>query len=115
MSNLHNDNEWTFAMKLRDLLETYDKKPQDVDLYHWDYDYEYPTMVELSLRDFTEKGLEEFRVALDMEVVRVNKEGENWVSVGVRGAHRSHVESLAMSHAGYCTSEEYEQWFTMEG
>ena len=101
-------------MKLRDLLETFNENPQDIDLYHWDYDEESATMVELSMKDFTENGLEEFRVVLDMEVVQVRREDDNWVSVWVKGAHHSHVESLSLAHAGYCSEENYKRWFTMD-
>ena len=101
-------------MKLRDLLEELSSNPKDVDLYHLDYDEESATMVELSLKDFTEDGLSEFKVALDMEVVQVKNENETWISVWVKGAHRSHVEGLSLSHAGYCSVEDYNKWFTMD-
>lgn len=42
-------------MKLRELLESFNENPHDVDLYHWDYDEEYATMADLSMKDFTEK------------------------------------------------------------
>lgn len=114
MQHLQETKGWKFPMRLRDLFETFNENPQDVDLYHWDYDEEYPTMCELSMNDFTESGLEEFRVALDMEVMSIQSLGENYVSVGVNGAHRSHVENLSISHAGYCSEENYKLWFTMD-
>ena len=101
-------------MKLRDFFEQLNSNPKDVDLYHWDYDEESATMVDMSLKDFTKDGLDEFSVALDMEVVQVKDESETWVSVWVKGAHRSHVESLSLSHAGYCSVKDYSKWFTMD-
>jgi len=108
MLHLH---ELKLPIKLRDLLEQLNTCPHDVDLLHWDYDEEYATMSELSLNDFTQEGFENFKVALDMEVVKLKTEGETWISVFVKGAHRSHVESLSLSHAGYCSAENYDKWF----
>ena len=101
-------------MKLRDLLEQLNDNPKDVDLYHWDYDAESATMVNLSIKDFTSAGLIKFKAALDMEVMQVRNESESWVSVWVKGADYSYVESLSLSHAGYCSVEDYNKWFTMD-
>jgi len=98
-------------MKFRDLLKELNSNPKDIDLYHWDYDESSVTMVEISLKDFTEDGLSEFKVTLDMEVVQVKEESNAWISVWVKGAHHSHVESLSLSHAGYCSVENYDKWF----
>jgi hypothetical protein len=64
MSHLQESLGWEFPMKLRDLLEQLNDNPKDVDLYHWNIDGESATMVDLSLNDFTEDGLKEFKVAL---------------------------------------------------
>ena len=101
-------------MKLRDFLEQLNANPKDVDLYHWDYDAESATMVDLSLKDFTADGLNEFRTVLNMEVMQVRNESESWVSVWVKGADYSYVELLSLSHAGYCSVEDYNKWFTMD-
>ncbi|GHU55157.1 hypothetical protein AGMMS49975_16570 [Clostridia bacterium] len=101
-------------MKLRELLESYNSKPQDVDLYHWDYDEESATMVDLSMKGFTEAGLEEFKNVLDAEVVRVTAEGENWVSVFVKGVNHNRVAELSYAHSGNVTQEEYDRLFTMD-
>lgn len=100
-------------MKLRELLESFNENPHDVDLYHWDYDEEYATMADLSMKDFTEKWLEKFRDVLDSEIAMTHNEGQNWISVFVKGVKRSHVEDLASSHAGYCSEENYKLWFTI--
>jgi hypothetical protein len=42
---------WKFPLKLRDLLEQLNDNSKDVNLYHLDYDEEYATMVDLSLKD----------------------------------------------------------------
>ena len=101
-------------MKLRELLMNLNENPKDVDLYHDDYDAESATMVELSLKDFTEDGLKEFCVTLDMEVANVREESETWLSVWVKGASLSHIQRLSLSHAGYCSVEDYDKWFTMD-
>jgi len=98
-------------MKFRELLENLNSNPKDIDLYHWDNDVESATMVEISLKDFTEDGLTEFKVVLDMEVVKVKDESTTWISLWVEGAHHSYVERLALSHAGYCSEENYNKWF----
>jgi len=103
-----------FLMKFRDLLEELNSNPKDIDLYHCDYDEESATMVDISLKDFTEDGLTEFKVTLDMEVVQVKDESDTWISVWVKGAHHSHVESLSLSHTGHCSTENYSRWFTTD-
>jgi len=101
-------------MKLRDLLKELNNNPKDIDLYHWDHEEESATMVEVSLKNFTEDGLTVFKATLDMEVVHVKDESDTWILVWVKGAHRSHVESLALSHAGHCSLENYNKWFTKD-
>jgi len=114
MSNLQETQGWQLPMKLRDLLEQLNSNPKDVDLYHWDFDMEINTMVERSLKDFTENGLVEFKATLDMEVVRVTDESDTWLSVWVKGESCAHVESLSRAHAGYCSVDDYANWFTMD-
>jgi hypothetical protein len=99
------------TMKFRELLETYNDKPQDVDLYHWEYDEEFGTMVELSMKSFTEAGLEEFKEVLDADVARITAEGEDWVSVFVKGVNHKRVAELAYAHVGNVTSKEYDRLF----
>ena len=101
-------------MKLIDLLKQLNDNPKDVDLYHWDCDSEAYTMAALSLKDFTASGLTEFQIALNMDVERVQEETKSWLSVWVKGAHHSQVERLSMSHAGYCSVDDYNDWFTMD-
>jgi hypothetical protein len=99
------------TMKLRELLETYNGKPQDVDLYHWEYDEVLGTMVDLSMKDFTEAGLEEFKEVLDAEIARITAEGESWVSVFVKDVNRKLVAELTYAHVGNVTQEEYDRLF----
>ncbi len=113
MSHIQESQGWSFPLRLRDLLETFNGDPRDVDLFHADYDEESATMVDLSLNDFTEEGLKEFKIVLDTKVVRVEAMGGNWISVYVDGVDYSQIESLALSHAGYCLCEDYDRWFTM--
>jgi hypothetical protein len=98
-------------MKLRELIEKFSENPQDVDLYHYDVDDEAATMVDLSMKDFTEEGLERFANALDAEVVKIRTNGENWVSVFVKGCSNKDVRELSLSHAGYCSCKDYDRWF----
>jgi len=113
MSHIQEAQGCKLPLKLRDLLKQLNDNPKDVDLYHWDYDEESATMVDLSLKDFTEDGLMEFKVALDMEVVQIKDESDSWISVWVKGTHKSHVETLSLSHAGYCSADDYDKWFTI--
>jgi len=101
-------------MKFSELLEELNNNPKDIDLYHWDYDDESATMVGVSLKDFTEDGLTEFKTTLDMEVVQVKDESSTRILVWVKGADSSHVKNLSLSHAGYCSAENYNKWFTID-
>jgi hypothetical protein len=100
---------------LRDVLESYNDSPKDVDLYHWDYDLEFATMVDCSMNMFTAEGLKKFDKILNAKVEKVYEERSkyisNWVSVYVTGINYHKVEELALSQAGYCSVEDYEKWF----
>jgi hypothetical protein len=110
----HTDNEWIFKQNLCELLKSYSEYPQDVDLYHDDRYEESATMVGLSLKDFTEAGLQEFAHVLDAEVTEVITKGLDWVSVFITGVHHREIERLSLSHAGYCSVKDYDKWFTMD-
>jgi hypothetical protein len=96
---------------LRDVPESYNDNPTDVDLYHNDYDIESPTMAECCLKAFTEEGLKEFETILNAKVERVRPEGKDWVSIFVTGVNHHEVERFSLSQAGYCLVDDYEKWF----
>jgi hypothetical protein len=96
---------------LRDVLASYNDNPVDVDLYHDEYDEEFPTMAECCLKEFTDEGLKEFEKVLNAKVEKIRPEGKDWVSIFVTGIKHSEVERLSLSQAGYCSVEDYQKWF----
>jgi hypothetical protein len=102
------------AIKFREFLADYNTDPQDVDLYHWDVDEDSATMVDFSLKDFTEEGLAVFKDVLDADFVRVTPIAEHHIAVYLTGVRPSYIRELCLSHAGYCSVENYSRWFTMD-
>ncbi|MDR1001703.1 MAG: hypothetical protein LBL82_00310 [Oscillospiraceae bacterium] len=110
-------------MKLRELLKTFNGHPQNVDLYHDDYDAEGAddydaegaTIAECCLNNFTEDGLSQFSEVLNANIVHISANGQDWISIFVTGVPLSAVLALSNSHAGNCSEECYTKWFNVGG
>jgi hypothetical protein len=101
-------------MKLRELLEAFNEAPRDIDLFDWNWDEEFPSMVELSLQDFTECGLQKFRYVLDAKVASIRARREGWLAVYLTGVRHQYINELASAYAGNCSVNDYKRWFTMD-
>lgn len=101
-------------MQLRDMLELLEESYQSVEVYPEDSDELCYTMVECSLADFTDEGLEEFKDVLDATVTNVVAGGENFLRIYVTGCKPSRVIFLGQAHAGYIEHSLWVKYFTMD-
>jgi len=101
-------------MKFIELLRQWNADPLDsVELYHWDIDGEYPTLVEPHLAQFTPFALEKYATLLDAEVMRNSiNNGNCYVHLTSDAVNDDFLEAMIQdfceAHSGNIANDKYE-------
>lgn len=87
------------------------KVPFELDLYHDEAYHNEATMSDVTPDMLTEAGKKHFEAVMNATVEKHQARGANWYGVVVSGATVEQVEELQWSHSGYCTEEEWNEYF----
>jgi len=83
---------------------------EDVNIFDYDEEHDYASIVELNANTLTEEGKKHFSKVLNAEVVKIFEGGEG-VHILIRGTTGKRVEDFSFALAGYCSEENFKKWF----